>query len=404
MAHVCFVSQRYYPGDARLYTEISSLQDAGYSVDVICMKGRDDSFTTLADGVRMYRIPAMTRRRASKVRYVAEYISFLVPTFFLLTLLHIVRGYRLVHVTNLPDGLLFSALIPKLLGAKIIFDVRECTPEMFMDRFGGGEGSKVIKVMTWIEQLCLRFADMTVTCTEPMRKALISRGGDPNKIDVILNVSVVHTRRAPTLPDPEAPIDGHLRVVTHGSIIRRYGHDVLIDAMVHVTKELPDARLEIMGDGPWVGDLKAQVKRLGLENVVTFAGFLPHNDLIDRLMSAHIGAVTLVKNPESDLVHTFKMYEYMQLGIPMVISRTTGVASYFSDDTMAFFEPGNARDLADAIIDLARDPNRRYRLAKNALQAYNEHSPARQKAEYLRIVRQVLRPEYSSVTSEVPRG
>src|SRR5690606_27983574 len=137
-------------------------------------------------------------------------------------------------------------------------------------------------------------ADRTVTCTEPMRRALISRGGDPNTIDVVLNVSAIATPRKPTLPDPDAPIDGELRIVTHGTIIRRYGHDVLIDAMAQVVKELPNARLEIIGKGQWVTDLQAQVRRLGLENVITFAGFVPDGELAERLMAAHIGVVPLV--------------------------------------------------------------------------------------------------------------
>jgi glycosyltransferase involved in cell wall biosynthesis len=119
------------------------------------------------------------------------------------------------------------------------------------------------------------------------------------------------------------------------------------------------------------------------------------------LMAAHIGVVPLVKNPESDLVHTFKMYEYMQLAIPIVISRTTGVTWYFNDDVMAFFEPGDPGDLADKIIDLARDPNRRYRLAKHALQAYEEHSPEKQREAYMSAVCDVFEPEYPCVVTQV---
>lgn len=58
-------------------------------------------------------------------------------------------------------------------------------------------------------------------------------------------------------------------------MIKRYGHDVLIDAMALVIKELPHARLEILGRGQAVPDLQAQVERLGLGDYVTFQASCP---------------------------------------------------------------------------------------------------------------------------------
>lgn len=387
---VCFVSQRYYPGDARLTTEITAMCEAGYAVDVIVMKHSGQRLTAYEDGARIIRVPSLTRQRASKLRYVAEYVAFFAPVFVLLALLQVIRRYRLVHITNLPDTLVFAGLIPKLLGAKIIFDARECTPEMFMDRFGGTAGGRAVRLMTRIEQAALRFADATVTCTEQMRRALISRGADPRKIAVMLNTSRLKHQRPIQPPAPDQPLEGGLRVVTHGTVIKRYGHDVLIDALALVIEELPDARLDIIGKGQWLPELRAQVERLDLGDHVTFSGFVPDDELVERIMNAHIGAVTLAQNPEADLVHTHKMYEYMQLATPLVISRTSAVASYFSGDAMRFFTPGDARSLADAILELARDPALRHRLAVNGLRMYELCSITKQRAIYLNLVEAVL--------------
>ncbi|MBK9750987.1 MAG: glycosyltransferase family 4 protein [Chloroflexi bacterium] len=385
----CFVSQRYYPGDGRLQTEITALTEAGWSVDMIAMKQPGERFSEVVEGVRILRIPSLTRQRAGKVRYVAEYITFFTPVFVLLAVMQILRGYRVIHITNLPDTLVFAGLIPKLLGAKIIFDVRECTPEMFMDRFGAQPGSRILNLMTRIEQAALRFAHVSVTCTEQMRQALIQRGANGDQIAVMLNTSELQPPRPITPPPADQVIDGDLRIITHGTVIKRYGHDVLIDALALVVKELPHARLEILGKGQALPDLQAQVARLGLGDVVTFSGFVPDDVLVERLMNAHIGAVTLMQNPEADLVHTFKMYEYLQLAVPMVISATSAVTSYFNDDTMRFFQPGDARSLADAILELARDPALRHRLAVNGLRVYEQCSIPKQRALYRGLVEQV---------------
>jgi len=70
--------------------------------------------------------------------YVFQYGAFLVASFVFLSL-RSVRGYRLIHVHNMPDVLLFSALVPRLLGAKILLDLHDPTPEVFRVIYGLNE-------------------------------------------------------------------------------------------------------------------------------------------------------------------------------------------------------------------------------------------------------------------------
>ncbi len=395
--NACFVSQRHYPGDARLANEIRAAQDLGLSVSIICMRGQGQPLASLEDGVRIYRVPSLPRQRAGKLRYILEYATFFVPTFFLLATLHLVKGYRLVHITNLPDALVFAALVPKLLGAKVLFDLRECTPEMFIDRFGAHPEGRVIRLMVAIEQAALRFADLNITCTEQMRQALIARGGAQDRIAVIMNGGAPHLLLEPRLPDPTDRAEDEFRIVTHGTVIRRYGHELLLEAMAEVVRAVPQARLTIFGRGELLPALEAQRARLGLAEQVALAGFVPDDELIRQLRRAHCGVVPLMRNPESDLVHTYKMFEYIHLGIPTVISRTKAVAAYFDEDSLRFFEPNDAHSLAAALIDLAHDPHKRYALAANALKAYERYAPPVQRQAYADLVAELLRLRHSTL-------
>ncbi|MBE2271986.1 MAG: hypothetical protein IAE80_27370, partial [Anaerolinea sp.] len=67
---LCFVSQRYYPGDPRLDTQVDAVLKAGYAPDVIVMRGQGERLTEVLDGVRVIRVPSLTRQRAGKIRYV----------------------------------------------------------------------------------------------------------------------------------------------------------------------------------------------------------------------------------------------------------------------------------------------------------------------------------------------
>jgi glycosyltransferase involved in cell wall biosynthesis len=387
---VCLVSQRTFAGDPRLSTQIQSLRNAGYSIDAVCVRGKNQPFHSVENGIRFYRIPSMDRKRQSKLRYVVEYASFFIPAFFLLAFLQIIRGYRVVHVTNLPDLLLFAAAVPKLLGAKLIFDVRECTPEMFIDRFGASPQGRTVRIMTAIEQACIKFANATITCTEQMRQALIKRGGAPDKLSVMMNMPVVYLQREPKLPDPTDEARDEFRLITHGTVIRRYGHELLVDAMAEVVKEAPQVHLDVFGKGEILPDLDAQIKRLKLEANVKLWGYVSEDELVRHLRAAHCGVVPILQNPESDLVHTHKMFEYIHLGIPTITSRTTAVAAYFTDDSLRFYKPNDAHALAEAIIELAINPQKRYDLASHALTVYENYAPEKQYAVYASLVARLI--------------
>lgn len=378
----CVVSQRAFPGDARLTNQIDALREVGYEVDVIATRSRGKRGFSVENGIRTYRPPSVERRRQSKLRYVVEYISFLVVAFFVVSWLHLRNRYQLVLVTNLPDGLVFSAGLAKLMGARILFDLRETTPEMFMDRFGGDTTSTPVRLMSWIEQVCIRFVDGVTACTEQQKQAVVSRGTDPNKVSVMLNVGSPELQLEPILPDPTEDTSREFRIITHGTIIKRYGLDVLIRAMPVVLEQVPQARLEIIGRGEQKEELEALVASLKLGDHVRFAGFVPDDALIAGLRAAHVGAVPLIKNPESNLIHTFKMFEYIALGIPVVISRTAATEAYFSSESLYFFNSEDHEELGRAIIDLARQPEKRLSLAKHALAQFEQYSPSLQRLAF----------------------
>jgi len=385
---VCVVSQREMPGDARIQNQIKGFQEAGFEVDMLCTRQPNKPNYSVEDGITYHRLPSIPRARASKIRYFLEYLSFWIPSFLALIYLQLTRQYKLVMVTNLPDPLVFSALFPKLMGAKVIFDIRECSPEMFNDRFGLAMDGKIMKVMIALEQAAIAFSDATMTCTEQMKQAVVKRGAKAEKIFIMLNYGQFDAEVI--LPDPNDDISSEFRIITHGTIIKRYGHDILIKAMPYILEKLPQARLEIMGKGEFRPEIEALVKSLDIQHAVKFGGFVSKEELIKRLQNAHIGTVTIVRNPEADLVHTYKMFEYMAMGKPVVISRTTAVEYYFDDTMLQFFDAGSPRALADAVIDLAEHPEKRLTMAKNALSGLERFSLEKQYANVRQMIDYVM--------------
>ena len=64
-----------------------------------------------------------------------QYFAFIVISFLYLAARSLKRRYDLVHVHNMPDALVFSAMIPKLLGAKLILDLHDPMPQLMQTIF-----------------------------------------------------------------------------------------------------------------------------------------------------------------------------------------------------------------------------------------------------------------------------
>lgn len=375
--------------------QVRALLAAGFDVDIVCIPRPNEPFHSVEEDAHVYRVPALEHKREGKLRYFAEYATFFLSSAVLLSWLHLRRPYHLVHVHNLPDFLVFAALAPKILGAKTVLDLRECTPELYHCKYGLDMESKPIQVLKAIEQAAIRFADGALTCTEQMRQGFVGRGSRADRVGVMLNACDDRIFRDPVLPEVTANKRG-FHVVTHGTITKRYGHEFLIHAIALVADRVPGLSLEIIGSGEQQGELQQLVQGLHLEGIVRFAGFVPIDELLLRLRAADCGVVSLPLNAETDLIHTYKMQEYMALGIPVIISRTRAVEHYFDDSSVCFFDGGSVTDLARAIVTLYEEPERRRALAANALAAYERYAAPIQKQLYLQFIQAVLdrRPVY----------
>ncbi len=85
------------------------------------------------------------------------------------------RRYDLVHVHNMPDVLVFSALVPKLLGAKVILDLHDPMPELMMTIFGLRENSRSVRLLKILEKWSLGCADAVLTVNEACKKIFSAR-------------------------------------------------------------------------------------------------------------------------------------------------------------------------------------------------------------------------------------
>ncbi len=156
ITRIAMVIFSYYPSDSRARREAEALIESGMSVDMICLRIRYEPKREIVNGVQVYRIP-LKRKRGGKLRYLLNYTYFIFLAFFTLSVFHIRKHYSVVRVHNMPDILIFSALMSRLCGYKVILDLHDPMPEVYMTKYSVSPSHPVVRPLIFLEKLSIWF-------------------------------------------------------------------------------------------------------------------------------------------------------------------------------------------------------------------------------------------------------
>jgi len=387
MARIGMVVFGNYSSDQRVRREAEALVSRGDEVDCICLY-QDPDKKRIVKGVRLFYPPARKYRGERIVSYLIEYFAFFLYAFVRLSTLHVKRRYDVVQVHTMPDFLVFAALIPKLLGAKIILDVHDLMPELYAAKFGVPKENWLIRLITWVERRSVAFADRTMAVHEPHLAILAGHGNPKEKFLVLLNLpdSAVFARADRI---PKKSNDNTFIVVYHGVIVERSGIDVALRAVALARKEIPGLKFRIIGadEGLPCTELVDQLRRDGSLEIFRT---VPTEGLPALLADADAGIVPYVKNEFTRCVLPVRLMEYVALGIPVITSRLETIEAHFDDDMVRYFTPGNEVELAQQIIALYCNPQERKRLVMSADRFLREHNWETAKKSYFGLVDSLL--------------
>ena len=230
MARICVVRQLCFLRDPACRREVDALLDAGHQVDIVCLQRPGEPLRDAYRGAALWRIP-IAHRRGSAIAYLFEYGVILVLATMLVAILHLRRRFDLIQVNTPPDTLVFSALIPRLFGAKVLLQLKEPMPEFFAAKFALDSRHWSVRAVARMEQASIRFADFAVTCTDHMRDAFVGRGAPAGKFAVVLPSSSEEDFSADTAPARDRQDTDEFVLISHGSIEERYGLDTVIRAV-----------------------------------------------------------------------------------------------------------------------------------------------------------------------------
>jgi glycosyltransferase involved in cell wall biosynthesis len=357
-----------YPQDVRVMREARVAVAAGYEVDVVALRETGEPRNEVVDGVHVFRLPISHHRGIGALGVLREYLGFVMLASVVAGALAARRRYAVVQVHNPPDFLMLTALVPRLLGARVVFDIHDLSPDMFAMRFQGRPGSgPADTALRLIERWATKLADVVITVHEPYRRELAARGVPADKVIVVMNSLDEHLLG----PARDLPPSPGFRIVYHGTITPSYGVQLVVEAAARLSDAIPDLRLELYGEGDSLPDIQSAADELGITDRLTVSGrYLPQAEVLERVAGASIGVIPNLATRLNQFALSSKLFEYVALEIPVVSADLPTIREHFDEDEVLFFRAGDAASLADAISAVAADPSAALARADRALARY----------------------------------
>lgn len=382
----------HYPADPRPRRAAEALAAQGVNIDLICLRDSDSDPTHQTYGnIDVTRV-GLRRRRGGRLAYIAQYAAFVSTCFFRLAWRSLTRRYDFVHVHNMPDVLVFSAMVPKLLGAKVVLDLHDPMPELMRTIFKLPEESFSVAMLKRLEKWSIRFADLVLTVNLACKKIYSSRSCEPRKIKVVINSpddDVFRLERTNSRNGNGKNGNGSnpFVVLYHGSLVHRNGFDLALESLEKVKSTIPSVLLKVCGARTaFFEEVMKTAQQRGLDRNVDYLGPCNVTEIVEAIENCDLGIIPNHRNIFTEINTPTRIFEYLALSKPVIAPKTRGIQDYFGDNDLIFFELGDADDLARQIEFAYSHPVDVAETVKRGQAVYRSHTWSRERRTLLNSI------------------
>lgn len=218
----------------------------------------------------------------------------------------------------------------------------------------------------------LLHADGAFVVSDFAREEIKQRGRLTN--EEMGHVCVVRAAMRPRVAPRRDRSAGPFRLVSVARLVPTKGIDTALRALAMVTEHEPDARYDIVGDGPDRDMLERLARELKLAGAVTFHG--ARDNAATQALVAAADVCVLPSAPARGVQRDgipVTLMEAGALGVPVISTGLSGIPELVEHrEGGLLVSPEAEGELAEAILELAGDPERRRRYGSRLQQRVGE--------------------------------
>ena len=237
-------------------------------------------------------------------------------------------------------------LVPRRAGTVVYWCV-----DYVDDRFGTGH---VTRAFNAVDGFCCRRADARFELSEEARAARSARHGGDRLAPAHVVPMGAWLERMPVTPER-----GHdaRRVAFLGHLVERQGVSVLLAALAGLAERGANVTADVVGRGPLEQALRDEAAELGLGESVTFHGFVPRHEDVERILAAaSVGVAPYEAGSFTQYADPGKLKAYLAAGLPIVTTTVPPNARELEEAGAAVLVDGSPAGIADAIERLLDTP------------------------------------------------
>lgn len=318
--NILMVLTSEFPPDIRVENEIKSLLKAGFGVHIACqtMKNLPLKDTYLNCTIHRRKIPRLIYK--SSVACLDFPIYFRFWRKFILSLLK-EYNFDALHIHDLPLAKV-GLDIKKLFNIKVVLDLHENFPVLlkisrYIQTF---PGKLFYSEKQWREyeyNMCSK-VDKIIVVIDEAKERLKELGISPEKVFIVSNTHIISPEENATeilIKKSPSPV-----LIYGGGINEHRGLQYVINSIPLLIQDFSNIKLKIAGNGSYVENLKELAKKHHVEKNVDFIEYKPYREFLELIARSDIAIIPHVKSEHTDSTIPHKIFHYLYLGIPMLVS------------------------------------------------------------------------------------
>lgn len=360
-----------FPPDWRIENEAFSLMQKGHEVWLYCLDfSSNQSEYELLDGIHIYR------KRLWKFFYSLCALAYSVP-FYHSCVKKSIRQFiqdQKIDVLHIHDMQIARPVfqLNRKFRLPIVLDLHENRPEImkYYAHVNSLWGRLLIRPSVWkhYEFKYIHAADRIVVVTKEAKEYYVSVTKTiEDKFFVVPN-----TVRIPFFTDYRIDqkiierYSGGFNLLYIGETGLRRGIETMILSLKHLIPQIPDIRLIIVGKSKTDHILRDLISEMGYSKYVDLVGWENLNLFQSYILASNVCTCPIHKNIHHDTTYANKLFQYMSLGKPLVVSNCTAQANLVTTYNCGLvFEDRNPLDFANQILKLYHDKTLTQLLGEN---------------------------------------
>lgn len=366
--------------------EVRILREIGFRIQTLSIRHTNSSVLldeeyTKIEKQTIYLIPINWGKFVSaQLHFILESpISFFKTFFFLFSRPHPNMRFRVKTLLHFFEGV-FAAYCLKDLGIEHIHahfidraaTVALCTSRLLNLSYSlTAHADDIFKDPVLISEK-ISESKFTVTVSEYNKKYLLKHYPNLEAAKLkVLHPWVDVSRFTP----PESRVSGsRLRIISVARLVENKGHQYLIEACHQLLANGLDFQCNIIGEGPWLGELETLIRKRNLGDYVNLLGGQPQSEVMRQLQESDVFvlAAIVAKDGMRDGMPV-AIAEAMAMELPVISTDIVGISEMVKGSAGLLVPPNDSNNLAKAIKQIwDEDPSTRYKMGKTGRRIISE--------------------------------